>query len=83
MQAAASGIQCQFSDRHVHAARPLGTEPKNAFAVGDHNNFDLIETRVGKDRPNTVLVRHTEEQAAWPPIQAAELLVAGADRQLV
>ncbi len=83
MQPGAGRVERKLADRNTHATGALIAKAENALAVADHDSFDLVETLVGEDAGDIVLVRIAQEQTAWLAEDMAEALAAEADRRRV
>src|SRR5690349_10473928 len=76
MQASAGGVEGELADRNAHPARALVAQAENALAIGDHDGFDTVETRIRKNAAHAFHVRHAEKKTAWLAEALAELLTS-------
>jgi hypothetical protein len=68
-----------IANGNAEAAYALVTDPQNPFTIGNHDHIDFGIRVIGEERRNRTAERIGNEQAAWTPIDVAELLAAERD----
>ena len=79
--AAAGGVQRQFTDRDPHSADPLVAEAENALAIGDHNHFHVVVRDVLQDVVKVMAILVGDKDAAGATVNLGETFAGGAYRR--
>lgn len=82
IDAADGRVERQFPDGDRHATEALVAEAEDPLTVGQDDHVDVCRrSRQGGGHPVSFRIR--DEQAVWPPVDAAELLARVAHRRRV
>ena len=73
------GVERKLADGNAEAAHALVTDTENAFPIGDDDHIDFGIRVIAEERRNEMAERIRNEEAAWTPIDVAELLAAERD----
>ena len=79
MNAAAGGIQREFTDRNTHPADALIAQTKNTLAVGDDDHLNIVAREALQHLVNVMAVRPGNKQAAAATINFREVFAGFSD----
>lgn len=81
--AGAGCVEGQFADRNAHAADAQVAKPQYPFAIGRHDEADVIDRPVGNQLSKATGCRYREVKSARGPENVIELLAGLTDGRRV